>query len=107
QNRVLPQIRAGEEPDPRPGRIGKMRSVHNTYLTLPVLFIMISNHYPMTYGTPSGWIVLAIISAAGVLVRRFFVLSHKRRYSIGLLLAASVLLVAAAGLAVTVTAPPR
>ena len=95
QKRMLAQIRAGREPDPRPGRLGKMRSVHNTYLTLPVLFIMISNHYPMTYGTPNGWIVLAIISAAGVLVRRFFVLSHARRYVAGLPVAAAVLLVAA------------
>ena len=108
QKRMLAQIRAGQEPDPRPGRLGKMRSVHNTYLTLPVLFIMISIHYPMTYGTPNGWIVLAVISAAGVLVRRFFVLSHKRRYSIGLLLAAAVLLAATALLAGSVTAPaPR
>jgi uncharacterized membrane protein len=95
QKRMLAQIRAGREPDPRPGRLGKMRSVHNTYLTLPVLFIMISNHYPTTYGTPNGWIVLAIIAAAGVLVRRFFVLSHARRYVVALPVAAALLLVAA------------
>jgi uncharacterized membrane protein len=96
QKRMLAQIRAGREPDPRPGRLGKMRSVHNTYLTLPVLFIMISNHYPMTYSSPQGWIVLAILSAAGVLVRRFFVLSHKHRYVVALPVAAALLLAAAA-----------
>ena len=96
QRRMLAQIRAGQQPDPRPGRLGKMRSVHNTYLTLPVLFIMISNHYPITYGGPNGWLVLAAISAAGVLVRRFFVISHKRRYVVGLPVAATVLLVAVA-----------
>jgi uncharacterized membrane protein len=96
QRRMLAQIRAGREPDPRPGRLGKMRSVHNTYLTLPVLFIMISNHYPMTYGGPNGWLVLAAISAAGVLVRRFFVLSHKHRYVVGLPVAAALLLAAVA-----------
>jgi uncharacterized membrane protein len=96
QKRVLAQIRAGQEPDPRPGRLGKMRSVHNTYLTLPVLFMMISNHYPMTYGTRNGWIVLAVLSAAGVLVRRFFVLSHKHRYAVGLPVAAAVLIAGAA-----------
>jgi uncharacterized membrane protein len=92
QRRMLAQIRAGQVPDPRPGQLGKTRSVHNTYLTLPVLFIMISNHYPMTYGGPRGWIVLAVISAAGVLVRRFFVVSHKRRYVVGLPVAAALLL---------------
>jgi uncharacterized membrane protein len=56
-----------------------------------VLFMMISNHYPMTYGARNGWIVLAVLSAAGVLVRRFFVLSHKHRYAIGLPVAAAVL----------------
>jgi uncharacterized membrane protein len=96
QKRMLAQIRAGEEPDPRPGRLGKMRSVHNTYLTLPVLFIMISNHYPVTYGSPNGWLVLAIVSAAGVAVRRFFVLSHKHRYVVALPLAGLVLLAGAA-----------
>ncbi len=96
QRRMLAQIRAGQQPDPRPGQLGKMRSVHNTYLTLPVLFIMISNHYPMTYGAPFGWLVLACISAAGVLVRRFFVVAHRRRYAVGYPIAAAVLLLAVA-----------
>jgi uncharacterized membrane protein len=96
QKKMLAQIRAGIEPDPRPGALGKIRSVHNTYLTLPVLFIMISNHYPMTYGGPYGWLVLAAIAAAGVLVRRFFVLSHKHRIVVGLPVAAAALLAIAA-----------
>jgi uncharacterized membrane protein len=96
QRRMLAQIRAGQEPDPRPGQLGKTRSVHNTYLTLPVLFIMISNHYPMTYGSRYGWIVLAGIGTAGVLVRRFFVLSHKGRYVVGLPVAAALVLIVAA-----------
>ncbi|MCK4707674.1 MAG: urate hydroxylase PuuD, partial [Gammaproteobacteria bacterium] len=58
------------------GVIGKQRSVHNTYFTLPVLFIMISNHYPMTYSHPQGWLVLILIMLAGVLIRQFFVLRH-------------------------------
>ncbi|HEX3549561.1 MAG TPA: urate hydroxylase PuuD [Candidatus Elarobacter sp.] len=99
QKRMLAQIRAGLEPDPRPGRLGKMRSVHNTYLTLPVLFMMISNHYPMTYGSPHGWIVLAVLAASGVLVRRFFVLTHGHRFAIGLPIAAAALAAAAAFLA--------
>lgn len=92
QRRMLTQIRAGQDPDPRPGLLGKTRSVHNTYLTLPVLFTMISNHYPMTYGGAWGWLVLAALAAAGVLVRRFFVLSHKGRLVWALPGAAAVLI---------------
>ena len=77
QKRMVADIRAGRNPDPRPGIVGKQRSVHNTYFTLPVLFTMISNHYPMTYSHPHGWLVLAVIMAAGVLIRQFFVLRHR------------------------------
>jgi uncharacterized membrane protein len=93
QKRVLAQIRAGETPDTRPGLLGKQRSVHNTYFTLPVLFIMISNHYPMTYSGPYGWLVLAGLSAAGVLVRRFYVLTHFKRFLSVLPVAAAVIIV--------------
>jgi len=79
QKKMVAEIRAGKEPDPEPGRIGKQRSVHNTYFTLPVLFVMISNHYPMTYSNSYGWVVLAVIMLAGVLVRQFFVLRHAGR----------------------------
>src|SRR5437867_4844987 len=77
QKKVVADIRAGREPDPRPGVIGKQRSVHNTYFTLPVLFTMISNHYPMTYSHPQGWLILGVIMLAGVLIRQFFVLRHR------------------------------
>ncbi len=77
QKRMVEQIRAGQPVDSQPGIIGKQRSVHNTYFTLPVLFIMISNHYPMTYSHKYGWLVLAIIMLAGVLIRQFFVLRHR------------------------------
>jgi uncharacterized membrane protein len=77
QKRMVADIRAGRDPDPRPGIIGKQRSVHNTYFTLPVLFTMISNHYPMTYSHPHGWLVLTVIMLAGVLIRQFFVLRHR------------------------------
>ena len=76
QKRMVADIRAGRDPDPRPGIIGKQRSVHNTYFTLPVLFVMISNHYPMTYSHPQGWLVLGVIMLAGALIRQFFVLRH-------------------------------
>jgi uncharacterized membrane protein len=76
QKKMVAQIRAGQDPDPEPGIVGKQRSVHNTYFTLPVLFIMISNHYPMTYSHEQGWLVLGFVMMAGVLIRQFFVLRH-------------------------------
>ncbi len=96
QRKMLAQIRAGQEPDTLPGRLGKIRSVHNTYLTLPVLFTMISNHYPMTYASGYGWLILALLGAAGVAVRYFFILSHRHRLPVALPAAAFVLLAAAA-----------
>ncbi len=77
QKKMVAEIRAGVTPDPTPGIVGKQRSVHNTYFTLPVLFIMISNHYPMTYSHEYGWVVLAFIMLAGVSIRQFFVLRHR------------------------------
>ncbi|MCP4335043.1 MAG: urate hydroxylase PuuD [Gammaproteobacteria bacterium] len=81
QKRVVAQMRAGETPDTEPGIIGKQRSVHNTYFTLPVLFIMISNHYPMTYSHEHGWLVLIFIMLAGVLIRQYFVMRHSHKAS--------------------------
>ncbi|HRD35533.1 MAG TPA: urate hydroxylase PuuD [Rhodocyclaceae bacterium] len=77
QKKMVEQIRNGEPVDPKPGIVGKQRSVHNTYFTLPVLFIMISNHYPMTYANPNGWLILGVLMMAGVLIRQFFVLRHR------------------------------
>ena len=91
QRKVVAQLRAGQVPDTRPGELGRQRSVQNTYFTLPVLFIMISNHYPMTYSGPYGWLVLAGLSIAGVLVRRFYVLTHFKRVIVALPVAALVL----------------
>jgi uncharacterized membrane protein len=65
------------EPDAGPGLRGKLRSTHNTYFTLPVLFTMISNHYAMTYGAKYNWLVLVALSLAGVLIRVYFVARHK------------------------------
>jgi uncharacterized membrane protein len=96
QRRMLAQIRAGQRPDPRPGMLGKMRSVHNTYLTLPVLFTMISSHFPMTYSGPHGWLVLIALGIAGVLVRYFFVLTHKARMLWVLPAAAAIVIIVTA-----------
>src|SRR5580700_6760893 len=66
------------EPDPQAGLRGRLRSVHNTYFTLPVLFTMISNHYAVAFGARRNWLVLIAMSAAGVLIRVYFVARHKR-----------------------------
>jgi len=92
QKKVVAQMRAGETPDAEPGIVGKQRSVHNTYFTLPVLFIMISNHYPMTYSHANGWLVLIFIMLAGVLIRQFFVLRHSANASPALPAIAVILL---------------
>jgi uncharacterized membrane protein len=69
----------GREPDPVWGAMGKQRSVHNTYLTLPVVFLMLSPHYPMLYQHPLNWAVLLLLALAGALVRQFFVLRQLGR----------------------------
>ena len=94
QKKVVAQMRAGQTPDAEPGIVGKQRSVHNTYFTLPVLFIMISNHYPMTYSHQHGWLVLIFVMLAGVLIRQYFVLRHSHRASLLLPLLAVILLLA-------------
>jgi uncharacterized membrane protein len=92
QKRMVEAIRAQREANARDGAIGKQRSVHNTYFTLPVLFVMISNHYPVTYSHPQGWLVLALIMLAGVLIRQFFVLRHRHVVRPALPAAAAVIL---------------
>jgi uncharacterized membrane protein len=101
QRRMVKAMRAGLKPNPVDGARGKQRSVHNNYFTLPVVFIMISNHYAATYGHPQAWAVLALIAAAGVLIRHFFNRKHKGVYAWHYLAAAAVLL----GIVAVWTAP--
>jgi len=77
QRELVLAKREGREPDAGPGLRGKQRSVHNTYFTLPVLFVMISNHYAMTYGARYNWLVLIAMSFAGACIRGWFVARHK------------------------------
>jgi uncharacterized membrane protein len=75
-------IRAKEEyrePDPEPGLEAKRRSVHNNYLTLPVVFAMLSNHFPTAYGHSYAWLVLVALMAVGAWIRHFFNLRHAGR----------------------------
>ena len=77
QRELVLAKKEGREPDAGPGLRGKQRSVHNTYFTLPVLFVMISNHYAMTYGARYNWLVLIAMSFAGACIRGWFVARHK------------------------------
>jgi uncharacterized membrane protein len=77
QRELVRAKQEGREPDPKHGIAGKLRSTHNTYFTLPVLFVMISHHYAMTYGARENWLVLIAICAAGVSLRLYFVARHK------------------------------
>ncbi|MGI4848038.1 MAG: urate hydroxylase PuuD [Janthinobacterium lividum] len=92
QRKMVAAMRAGQVPDPQHGKRGKQRSVHNNYFTLPVLFIMISNHYAMTYRHANNWLVLAAIMAAGVLIRHYFNLRHRGRNAWGYPLAGVAIL---------------
>lgn len=73
QRKITEALIAGREPDPAYGTIGKQRSLHNTYLTLPVLLLMISNHYPMLTNHPHSWVLVALIVVGGAALRHFLV----------------------------------
>ncbi len=77
QRALVAAVEAGQAPDPRFANASKLRSVHNNYASLPVLFLMISNHYPMTYGHSHAWAVLLTIIVIGAWTRHFFNLRHK------------------------------
>jgi uncharacterized membrane protein len=81
QKQMVAAAERGELPDPVHGIRGKQRSVHNTYFTLPVLFVMTSNHYAMAFGHEYNWLILTGIALAGALIRVFFVARHKGRAS--------------------------
>ena len=81
QKKTVAALIAGQSPDPRLGEEGKQRSVHNNYLTLPVIFLMISNHYPLLYATRYNWLIVAIVLAIGPVVRHFFNSRHEGKGS--------------------------
>ncbi len=100
QKQMVAAAARGEEPDPGPGNRGKQRSVHNTYFTLPVLFVMTSNHYAMTYSHQFNWAILIAITLAGALIRIYFVARHKGHASLVPIVIAVVLLAGVAALIV-------
>ena len=76
QRKVVAELLAGRTPDPALGERAKQRSVHNNYLTLPVVFAMVSNHYAFAYQTRWNWLVLTAVFVAGFLVRHWFNVEH-------------------------------
>jgi uncharacterized membrane protein len=78
QKIVVADLIAGRKPDPKYGRIAKTRSLHNNYLTLPVVFLMLSNHYPLAFATEFNWVIASLIFIIGVLIRHYFNTVHKR-----------------------------
>jgi uncharacterized membrane protein len=81
QEKVVAALLAGQSPDPKLGGAGKERSVHNNYLTLPVVVLMISNHYPLLFATKLNWVIVAIVLALGPIIRHFFNERHAGRAS--------------------------
>ena len=77
QRKVVADLIAGRTPDPIHGRRGKQRSTHNNYLTLPVVFVMISGHYPLAYATRWSWVILALLLVMGGVMRHFFNVRHQ------------------------------
>jgi uncharacterized membrane protein len=96
QRKLVQAMEQGRSPDPIHGKKAKQRSVHNNYFTLPVLLIMISNHYAMTYSHAYSWALLGAIIAAGVLIRHFFNLRHHGRNAWGFPAAGVAILAAVA-----------
>ena len=78
QKIVVADLIAGRKPDPKYGKIAKTRSLHNNYLTLPVLFLMLSNHYPLAFGTQFNWVIASLVFIIGVLIRHYFNTRHAR-----------------------------
>ena len=79
QKIVVADLMAGRKPDPKYGKIAKTRSLHNNYLTLPVIFLMLSNHYPLAFGTEFNWVIASLIFLIGVLIRHYFNTVHARK----------------------------
>ena len=90
QKNMVDAALANKEPDLKKGLSAKTRSIHNNYLTLPVLFIMISAHFPFTYGHKYNWLILAIISIIGASVRHYFNLRNKKQYNVWILPMATI-----------------
>jgi uncharacterized membrane protein len=78
QRVVVADLIAGRKPDAKYGKIAKQRSTHNNYLTLPVIFLMLSNHYPLAFASPWNWLIASLVFLMGVTIRHWFNTHHAR-----------------------------
>ncbi|MCX4029517.1 urate hydroxylase PuuD [Endozoicomonas sp. SM1973] len=90
QQALVTAVKTGKMPDPQWGAKAKLRSTHNTYTTLPLVFIMISNHYPITYSHAYNWAILIAIIVITAISRQYFVLRHKGIHKPGILIGAGI-----------------
>ncbi|MGF1476220.1 MAG: urate hydroxylase PuuD [Geminicoccaceae bacterium] len=81
QKKVVADLLAGRQPAAELGAQAKQRSMHNNYLTLPVLFLMISGHYPLTFASQYNWLILGIVLVMGAVIRHFFNSRHQGKPS--------------------------
>jgi uncharacterized membrane protein len=79
QRIVVADLRAGRRPEAKYGKIAKQRSTHNNYLTLPVIFLMLSNHYPLAFASAWNWVIAALVFLMGVTIRHWFNQGHARK----------------------------
>jgi uncharacterized membrane protein len=77
QRKVVADLVAGRSPDPKYGKIAKLRSMHNNYLTLPVLFLMLSNHYPLAFASRWNWVIVGLVVIVGAVIRHFYNTRHQ------------------------------
>ena len=78
QRIVVADLQAGRVPDAKYGKIAKQRSTHNNYLTLPVIFLMLSNHYPLAFASEANWLIASLVFLMGVTIRHYFNTIHAR-----------------------------
>jgi uncharacterized membrane protein len=79
QKKVVAALMQGETPDPALGKQAKQRSTHNNYLTLPVVFLMLSGHYPLAFATQFNWVIVALVILIGGVIRHFFNTMHQHK----------------------------
>lgn len=79
QRIVVKDLQEGRTPDAKYGKIAKLRSTHNNYLTLPVIFLMLSNHYPLAFASQYNWVIAALVFLTGVTIRHYFNTIHARK----------------------------